>query len=85
MHRGRPLDPAHPRFDGLHVRRLRSRFTDVWGGHESEMQPYPVQRMITIPIRRAAAWNSVAGHMNLAACEAVVLHNDLPSAGASAA
>ncbi|MFF0501398.1 hypothetical protein ACFYU5_33730 [Nocardia aobensis] len=49
------------------------------------MQPYPVQRMITIPIRRAAAWNSVAGHMNLAACEAVVLHNNLPSAGASAA
>ncbi|MEV4152924.1 nitronate monooxygenase [Nocardia salmonicida] len=70
-----------PRFDGLHVRQLRNRFTDVWEGHENEMQPYPVQRMLTIPIRDAAAKNSVKSHMNLAAGQAVGLINDLPSAG----
>jgi NAD(P)H-dependent flavin oxidoreductase YrpB (nitropropane dioxygenase family) len=70
-----------PRFDGLHVRQLRNRFTDVWDGHENEMQPYPVQRMLTIPIRDAAAKNSVKSHMNLAAGQAVGLINDLPSAG----
>ncbi len=70
-----------PRFDGLHVRQLRNRFTDVWEGHESELQPYPVQRMLTIPIRDAAAKSSVQSHMNLAAGQAVGLINDLPSAG----
>ncbi|MFG2657306.1 NAD(P)H-dependent flavin oxidoreductase [Streptomyces sp. NPDC048425] len=70
-----------PRFDGLHVRQLRNRFTDVWDGHEHEMQGYPVQRMLTIPIRDAAAKASVASHMNLAAGAGVGLINDLPSAG----
>ncbi|PSR66520.1 hypothetical protein C8258_20345 [Nocardia sp. MDA0666] len=64
------------------MRQLRNRFTDVWDGHENEMQPYPVQRMITIPLRDAATTeNSVAGHMNLAAGQAVGLNNDLSSAG----
>ncbi len=73
-----------PHFDGLHVRQLRNRFTDVWDGHENEMQPYPVQRMLTIPIRDAAAKASVKSHMNLAAGQAVGLICPAPATSSDA-
>jgi hypothetical protein len=31
--------------DGLYVRQLKNRFTEVWEGHEDEMLPYPAQRL----------------------------------------
>ena len=42
-------------FDGLYVRQLRNRFTEVWEGHDDELLPYPLQRLAVAPFRFAAA------------------------------
>jgi NAD(P)H-dependent flavin oxidoreductase YrpB (nitropropane dioxygenase family) len=41
--------------DGLYVRQLKNRFTEVWEGHEDEMLPYPAQRLAVAQVRFAAA------------------------------
>lgn len=67
-------------FDGLPVRQLRNRFTDVWDGYEHEIQPYPVQRMLTAPIRYAASAHEMKDYMNLAAGQSSGLVHDSPGA-----
>lgn len=52
-------------FDGLHVRMLRNRFTEVWEGHENELSPYPVQRVLTMPFKYAAMRAHLTSHMSL--------------------
>ncbi|MEV6362364.1 NAD(P)H-dependent flavin oxidoreductase [Nocardia asteroides] len=42
-------------FDGLYVRQLQNRFTEVWKGHEAQLLPYPHQRVAISPARFAAA------------------------------
>ena len=42
-------------FDGLHVRQLQNRFTEVWIGREDQMLGYPRQRVVQSPVRFAAA------------------------------
>ena len=69
-----------PIFDGLHVRQLRNRFTDVWNGHWDELQPYPIQRRLTSPLKWAAHRANLRSHMNLAAGAASGLIRDQPSA-----
>ena len=69
-----------PIFDGLHVRQLRNRFTDAWDGHWDELQPYPVQRLLTSPIKWAAHRANLKEYMNLAAGAGSGLIRDLPSA-----
>lgn len=71
-----------PIFDGLHVRQLRNRFTDAWDGHWDELQPYPIQRVLTAPIRFAAARHDLKDYMNLAAGQGSGLIRDIPPAGA---
>ena len=46
-------------FDGLYVRQLRNRFTEVWEGREDEMLPYPAQRLAVAKVRFAAAENDL--------------------------
>lgn len=40
--------------DGLALRMLRNRFTDVWEGHEDEIRDFPEQLVLNAPVRRAA-------------------------------
>lgn len=42
-------------FDGLALRGLRNRLTEVWEGHENEIADYPVQRLLIYAIDDAAA------------------------------
>lgn len=70
-----------PRFDGLHVRQIRNRATDVYEGAEHEVQPFPIQRELMTPIRDAAAKAQLKDYMTLAAGQAVGLIDDLPGAG----
>jgi len=44
------------------------------------MQPYPVQRMLTAPIRYAASAHEMKDYMNLAAGQSSGLVHDLPGA-----
>jgi len=67
-------------FDGLHVRQLRNRFTDVWDGHEDELSPYPTQRVLTAPFRFTAAGANLKAFMNLPAGAGSGMINDLPGA-----
>ncbi len=67
-------------FDGLHVRMLRNRFTEVWDGHEDELSPYPVQRVLTMPLKYAAMRANLKSHMSLPAGAGSGMINDLPGA-----
>jgi NAD(P)H-dependent flavin oxidoreductase YrpB (nitropropane dioxygenase family) len=67
-------------FDGLPLRQIRNRFTEAWEGHEGEIQGYPVQRMLTSPIRFTAARHELKDYMALAAGQASGLVADLPGA-----
>lgn len=69
-----------PIFDGLHVRQLRNRFTDVWNGRWNELQPYPIQRLLTSPIKWAAHRANLKDYMNLACGQGSGLIRDLPGA-----
>jgi NAD(P)H-dependent flavin oxidoreductase YrpB (nitropropane dioxygenase family) len=69
-----------PLFDGLHVRMLRNRFTEVWEGHEDELSPFPVQRVLTMPFKYAAMRAKVKSHMSLPAGAGSGMINDLPGA-----
>lgn len=68
-------------FDGLYVRQLRNRFTEVWEGHEDEMLPYPLQRLAYAPVRFAAAAADLKDHQALPAGQGSSLIRDLPPAG----
>lgn len=68
-------------FDGLFVRQLRNRFTDAWEGHESEMKPFPVQRMLTAPIRYTAAAHDLRDYMSMPAGQSSGLVHDIVGAG----
>jgi NAD(P)H-dependent flavin oxidoreductase YrpB (nitropropane dioxygenase family) len=70
-----------PIFDGLHVRQLRNRFTDVWDGHWDQLSPYPVQRVLTAPFRFAAGHADLKDFMNLPAGSGSGMIHDLPPAG----
>ncbi len=67
-------------FDGLHVRMLRNRFTEVWEGHENELSPYPVQRVLTMPFKYAAMRAHLTSHMSLPSGAGAGMINDLPGA-----
>lgn len=45
--------------DGLYIRMLRNRFTEVWKGHEDEIQDFPEQMALTTPLMHAANDESV--------------------------
>lgn len=40
--------------DGLPIRMIRNRFTEVWDGKEDEIQDFPEQMVLTTPIMQAA-------------------------------
>lgn len=67
-------------FDGLYVRMLRNRFTEVWVGHEDELSPYPVQRVLTMPFKYAAMKANLKSHMSLPSGAGAGMINDLPGA-----
>ncbi|MCG3753914.1 nitronate monooxygenase family protein [Amycolatopsis sp. Poz14] len=67
-------------FDGLHVRMLRNRFTEVWEGHEDELSPYPVQRVLTMPFKYAAMKANLKTHMSLPSGAGAGMINDVPGA-----
>ena len=68
-------------FDGLYVRQIRNRFTDVWEGKEAEMLPYPLQRIAQSPTRFAAAAADLKDHQALPAGQGASLIRDLQPAG----
>jgi len=68
-------------FDGLYVRQLRNRFTEVWEGHENELLPYPAQRLAVAPLRFAAAAADMKDLQALPAGQGSSLIRDLPPAG----
>ncbi|MGE0487004.1 MAG: NAD(P)H-dependent flavin oxidoreductase [Gammaproteobacteria bacterium] len=68
-------------FDGLYVRQIRNRFTEVWEGHEDEMLPYPLQRMAQSPTRFAAAEADLKEHQALPAGQGSSLIRDVLPAG----
>jgi len=67
-------------FDGLYVRMIKNRFTEVWEGHSGEIQPYPAQRIIVGPARFAAAEADLKDHQPLPAGQGSSLIRDLPPA-----
>ncbi|MCZ4498375.1 MAG: putative oxidoreductase, partial [Marmoricola sp.] len=67
-------------FDGLHVRMLQNRFTEVWEGHEDELSPYPVQRVLTMPFKYAAMKANLKSHMSLPSGAGAGMINDVPGA-----
>jgi NAD(P)H-dependent flavin oxidoreductase YrpB (nitropropane dioxygenase family) len=67
-------------FDGLHVRMLRNRFTEVWEGHDDELSPYPVQRVLTMPFKYAAMKAGLKSHMSLPSGAGAGMITDLPGA-----
>ena len=68
-------------FDGLYVRQIRNRFTEVWKGHEDEMLPYPLQRLAMGPVRFAAAAADLKDHQALPAGQGSSLIQDVLPAG----
>ena len=67
-------------FDGLYVRQLQNRFTEVWEGHENELQPYPIQRIVIAPSRFAAAAADLKDHQALPAGQGSGMIRDTPPA-----
>lgn len=68
-------------FDGLYVRSLRNRFTDVWEGHHDELLGYPRQRVVTSPVRWAASHANLKDYMNMPIGQGVSMVSDtLPAA-----
>jgi NAD(P)H-dependent flavin oxidoreductase YrpB (nitropropane dioxygenase family) len=68
-------------FDGLYVRQIRNRFTEVWEGHENELLPYPLQRMAMSPVRFAAAAADLKDQQALPAGQGSSLIKDVLPAG----
>ena len=68
-------------FDGLYVRQLKNRYTEVWEGHENEMLPYPDQRVAIGPVRFAAVEADLKDHQPLPAGQgSSLIHDVLPAA-----
>jgi NAD(P)H-dependent flavin oxidoreductase YrpB (nitropropane dioxygenase family) len=68
-------------FDGLSVRMLRNRFTDVWEGHEHEILPYPLQRVAVGPLRFAAAAADLRDYQAMPAGQGSSMVRDILPAG----
>ncbi|MEP3330357.1 nitronate monooxygenase [Sedimentitalea sp.] len=68
-------------FDGLYVRQIKNRFTEVWEGKEDELLPYPMQRIAVAPVRFAAAAADLKDHQSLPAGQGSSIIRDLPPAG----
>lgn len=68
-------------FDGLYVRQLRNRFTEVWEGRENDLLPYPAQRIAVGPLRFAAAAADMKDHQALPAGQGSSLIRDVLPAG----
>ncbi|WP_302479410.1 NAD(P)H-dependent flavin oxidoreductase [Burkholderia lata] len=68
-------------FDGLYVRQLKNRYTEVWEGHEDEMLPYPEQRVAIGPVRFASVEADLKDHQPLPAGQGSSLIRDVPPAG----
>lgn len=69
-------------FDGLYVRQIKNRYTEVWEGHEDEMLPYPLQRKAQGPVRFAAAAADLKDHQALPAGQGSSVIRDILPAGA---
>jgi NAD(P)H-dependent flavin oxidoreductase YrpB (nitropropane dioxygenase family) len=67
-------------FDGLYVRQIKNRFTEVWEGKEDELLPYPLQRVAVAPSRFAAAEADLKDHQALPAGQGSSLIRDVPPA-----
>lgn len=67
-------------FDGLYVRQIRNRFTEVWEGHEDAMLGYPLQRVAQGPTRFAAAAADLKDHQALPAGQGASMIRDVPPA-----
>lgn len=67
-------------FDGLYVRQLKNRYTEVWEGHEDEILPYPAQRVAIGPVRFAAVEADLKDHQPLPAGQGSSLIKDVPPA-----
>ena len=68
-------------FDGLYVRQIKNRFTEVWEGHDDEMLPYPLQRLAMGPVRFAAAAADMKDHQPLPAGQGSSIIRDILPAG----
>jgi NAD(P)H-dependent flavin oxidoreductase YrpB (nitropropane dioxygenase family) len=68
-------------FDGLYVRQLKNRYTEVWEGHEQEILPYPAQRVAIGPVRFAAVEADMKDHQPLPAGQGSSLIKDVRPAG----
>lgn len=68
-------------FDGLYVRQIKNRYTEVWEGHEDEMLPYPLQRKAQGPVRFAAAEADLKDHQALPAGQGSSVIRDILPAG----
>jgi NAD(P)H-dependent flavin oxidoreductase YrpB (nitropropane dioxygenase family) len=67
-------------FDGLYVRQIKNRFTEVWDGKENELLPYPLQRVAVAPSRFAAAEADLKDHQALPAGQgSSIIHDILPA------
>ncbi|ALJ19296.1 NAD(P)H-dependent flavin oxidoreductase [Microbacterium sp. No. 7] len=68
-------------FDGLYVRQLQNRFTEVWEGREDQMLGYPLQRVVQSPVRFAAAEADLKDQQALPAGQGSGLIKDVLPAG----
>ncbi|MFC9761758.1 NAD(P)H-dependent flavin oxidoreductase [Rhodococcus jostii] len=68
-------------FDGLYVRQLQNRFTDVWQGREDQLLGYPKQRVAIGPVRFAAAEADLKNQQALPAGQGSGLIRDVLPAG----
>jgi len=68
-------------FDGLYVRQLKNRYTQVWEGHEHEILPYPAQRVAIGPVRFASVEADMKDHQPLPAGQGSSLIKDIQPAG----
>ncbi|MFT4199254.1 NAD(P)H-dependent flavin oxidoreductase [Gordonia sp. (in: high G+C Gram-positive bacteria)] len=68
-------------FDGLYVRQLQNRFTDVWAGREDQLLGYPRQRVAISPVRFAAAAADLKDQQALPAGQGSGLIRDISPAG----
>lgn len=67
-------------FDGLYVRQLKNRYTEVWEGHEDEMLGYPLQRVAIGPVRFASVEADLKNHQPLPAGQGSSIIRDVKPA-----
>lgn len=60
-------------FSGRYARAIVNRFVDEMAGLEDEVPPYPIQNLLTLPMRRTASERGLADYLNLWAGQAAPL------------